>query len=108
MAAESDALVGRCVNIARGEEVEILRIAELVRELVAAVPIEHREPRPGDVRRHCADVSLARRELGFEASVGIEEGLRRYVEWVRSRPAPSWTGREGAVNWTPDPSPVPS
>ncbi|HEX4215173.1 MAG TPA: GDP-mannose 4,6-dehydratase [Candidatus Dormibacteraeota bacterium] len=106
MAAEHDPLVGRVINIARGEEVEILRIAELIRELVAPVPIEHRDPRPGDVRRHCADVTLARKELGYEAPIGIEEGLRRYVEWVKAQPAQSWTAREGAANWQAEPSPV--
>lgn len=105
-AAEHDPLVGRVVNIARGEEVQILRVADLVRELVAPVPLEHRDPRPGDVRGQHADVRLAREELGFEAGVGIEEGLRRYVEWVRTQPASSPAPGEGSANWQTEPSPV--
>ena len=40
--------------------------------------------RPGDVRHSRADVTLARQLLGYEPSVGFEEGLRRTVKWYRS------------------------
>jgi UDP-glucuronate 4-epimerase len=39
---------------------------------------------PGDVPVTFAEVNKARRLLGFEAKVSIEEGLARYVEWYRS------------------------
>jgi len=32
--------------------------------------------RPGEVRRSCLDVRRAREELGWEAEVGLEDGLR--------------------------------
>jgi len=35
------------------------------------------------VTRRLADVSAARDDLGFEASVGLEEGLRQLVDWWR-------------------------
>ncbi|MGH9443575.1 MAG: GDP-mannose 4,6-dehydratase [Thermoanaerobaculia bacterium] len=44
---------------------------------------------PGDVPVTFADVSKARRLLGFEAKVALDEGLRRYVEWRRMSPADS-------------------
>jgi UDP-glucose 4-epimerase len=85
LAAESDELVGDCVNIARGEAVTILRIAHLIKDVVgSAAPIEHQPARPGDVRWQQAGVGRARDVLGFTAGVGIEEGLARYVEWVRA------------------------
>jgi nucleoside-diphosphate-sugar epimerase len=102
MAAESDELVGGCVNIARGQEVSVLRIAQLVRELAGTrSPIQHQADRPGDVRRHLAGVERARTQLGFAATVGIEEGLARYVDWVRSLPRQPITGAESeeARNW---------
>jgi len=37
-----------------------------------------------DVRRRVPDVNKASRLLGFEAKVGLEEGLRRTIEWQRS------------------------
>jgi nucleoside-diphosphate-sugar epimerase len=35
------------------------------------------ELRPGELQNSCLDASLAERELGWRAQVGIEEGLRR-------------------------------
>jgi UDP-glucuronate 4-epimerase len=40
---------------------------------------------PGDVPRTFADVSKARRLLGYEPRTPIKEGVRKYVEWVRAR-----------------------
>jgi UDP-glucuronate 4-epimerase len=40
---------------------------------------------PGDVPRTFADVGKARRLLGYEPRTPIKEGIRKYVEWVRSR-----------------------
>jgi len=47
-------------------------------------------PRAGDVRDSQADISKARRLLGFEPAVSLEDGLRRTVEWYR-------TSRSGAA-----------
>ena len=45
------------------------------------------DPRPGDIHRSCADASAATRDLGWKPSVSIDEGLSRYVDWLReSRP----------------------
>lgn len=104
MAAECDELVGDCVNIARGREVRILDIARLVRELVGTrSPIQHQAERPGDVRRHIAGVERARSLLGFAANVSIEEGVARYVNWVRSLPQQHSSALEAqeARNWKP-------
>ena len=47
-------------------------------------PVERRylPPRPGDLRNSWADVSEARRLLGFEPQVGLEEGLRRTADFL--------------------------
>lgn len=57
-------------------------------ELLAALtgypgPARHGPPRPGDVRRVTLDSSRARRELGWEPMVTLEEGLARTVAWFR-------------------------
>lgn len=41
------------------------------------------EKRTGEVERFVADVSKAKKELGFEPRVGIEEGLEKTVEWYQ-------------------------
>ena len=46
--------------------------------------LEHDAPRPGDVRRLCADSTRAARLLGYVPTVSVEEGLRRTLAWYRS------------------------
>ena len=42
-------------------------------------------PRAGDIRHSGADLTAARRDLGYEPRVTYEEGLVRTVEWTRQR-----------------------
>jgi UDP-glucose 4-epimerase len=86
-AAECDALVGDVVNVARGSEVSILRIAELLCGLLGreGASLRHEADRPGDVRRHFADVGKAQQLLGWAPRVEIEDGLARTVAWFREQ-----------------------
>ncbi|HSE06657.1 MAG TPA: NAD-dependent epimerase/dehydratase family protein [Methylomirabilota bacterium] len=93
---------GQVMNVARGEEVTIRRLAELLAKAIDPVLTpEFAEARPGDVHRHWADVSQARTRLGFRAEIGIEEGLGRYLRWFREvYPDPATCLRDEAVrNW---------
>ncbi|MFP8953987.1 NAD-dependent epimerase/dehydratase family protein [Natrialbaceae archaeon A-arb3/5] len=75
-AATTDA-VGRAYNVGTGNRTSIRELAELIREATESdSPIVHRESRPGDIRHSGADVSRANRELGFEADVTLESGIR--------------------------------
>ena len=78
---------GRVLNIGGGREpTSVNRILEIVADLTDTDPEPvHTPPRQGDVRRTEADISLARRLIGYEPSVDIEEGLRRTVAWFRQR-----------------------
>ena len=72
--------VGHAYNVGTGERTSILELAETIREAIDAdVPIVHRPSRPGDVRHSGADVSKARRKLGFESRVELETGIRRLL-----------------------------
>lgn len=84
-AGECDRLIGDVVNIARGQEVSVNELAQIVLESVpqSKSNIEHQEPRPGDVHRHYAGIAKARAVLGFEPRVEIHEGVRQYVDWLR-------------------------
>ena len=64
---------------------EVLRelIALLERELGRKARIDRQPPQPGDVPQTFADVSKARRLLGYDPGTDIVEGLRRFVEWFR-------------------------
>ena len=67
-------------NVGRGEETSVLALADLL-----GVAVEHRPERAGEVHRSALDPARARRELGWEAGVGMVEGLERTLRWVRSR-----------------------
>jgi dTDP-glucose 4,6-dehydratase len=73
------------VNIGNPHELTILETAELVRELCGSnAPITF-VPRPKDdpsIRR--PDITLARRELGWEPRVAVTDGLARTIDWFRA------------------------
>lgn len=103
LAGECDELVGDVINIAYGREVSILRIAELLMELTGTkhVGVKHAEPRPGDVMRHFADTSKAKRLLGYSPTVDIRTGLQRFIDWFNADGIASKTSVEAAAlpNW---------
>jgi len=77
---------GQVLNVGGGREPTMVnRILEIVAELTGTTPEPvHTSPREGDVRRTEADVSLARRSIGYEPRIGIDEGLSRVVARFRS------------------------
>jgi UDP-glucose 4-epimerase len=78
---------GKVVNLASGQEVSVLRIAEDVSELMGwGEPPRFDPPRPADVRRHCAAVERARTLLKFSPQVSWETGIRQTVEWYLKNP----------------------
>ncbi|MFC6723329.1 NAD-dependent epimerase/dehydratase family protein [Halobium palmae] len=80
LAATTDA-VGEPFNVATGEQTTVLELAEAVKEATGSdAEITHVDPRPGDIRHSRASVSKARDGLGFEATVGLDEGIERLVE----------------------------
>ena len=77
-------VAGRDLNVGVGRRIKMNQtIAELNRIFGREVAPRYDPPRPGDVRHSQADVTLARRLLGYEARVSFEDGLRRTVEWYR-------------------------
>ena len=58
-------------------------IAALENALGRKAKIERLPLQPGDVNRTFADVTLARRELGYEPKTTLDLGLTRFVEWLR-------------------------
>lgn len=76
---------GRVINIASGVEVSVNRLVhELLRALGVGSAIVHDPPRPGDVRRQCGSIALARELFAFTPRTSLENGLRETVDWYRS------------------------
>lgn len=86
-ASEEDSLVGDVVNIAHGEERTIVKIANIVLEALRkkSLGVEYQEGRPGDVLRHFASIQKAKERLGFKPKVELEEGIRKYIEWIKNQ-----------------------
>jgi UDP-glucose 4-epimerase len=86
-------------NVASGSETSLLELAEaLLRAMDSDLAVEHGPDRAvNGVVRRLADTESARRELGFQAETGLEEGLRELVEWWRPLRNEIADARVGAV-----------
>jgi UDP-glucuronate 4-epimerase len=74
------------VNLGESRTVSLSElIALLERELGRAAVIDRQPPQPGDVPQTFADITKARRLLGYDPQTPIEEGIRRFVEWFRNQ-----------------------
>lgn len=81
---EDPATRGQTINVASGREVSInALVRELLSVLTVDVPIIHQEARPGDVRRHCGGIELARKLIGFQPKTALRAGLIETVEWYK-------------------------
>jgi UDP-glucose 4-epimerase len=76
-------------NVSASEELTVAEIARLVWEACGEPPdefaLDHRPSFRVDVQRRWPSVEKARDLLGFEARIGVREGLARTVEWMRER-----------------------
>jgi UDP-N-acetylglucosamine/UDP-N-acetyl-alpha-D-glucosaminouronate 4-epimerase len=90
-------VVGGVFNVACGERTTLLQLFSAIRERAAAVrrgaaerTLRFEAPRAGDVPHSLADISLARRALGYEPAFNLAAGLDRTVPWyARSASAPA-------------------
>jgi len=86
LAMDAADVAGKVYNIACGERVTVNQLVRELRDLldVNGEPA-YAAPRPGEVRDSLADLSRARRELGYEPVVGLREGLGRTIEHFRAQ-----------------------
>lgn len=71
-------------NLGSGDSITINRLATMMQEITGIdTGIVYAPQRPADVRHCKADTGKVYRELGFKASVGLEEGLAEYLEWFK-------------------------
>jgi UDP-glucose 4-epimerase len=77
LAADAPEASGHVMNVATGEPRSVNALADAIGEVLGKpVEKEYLPPRTGDVRDSWADVAEARRLLGWEPQVGLEDGLR--------------------------------
>jgi UDP-glucuronate 4-epimerase len=79
-------IAGQRINLGHDQPITIRRLIELI-EAAAGLNamIEHHAPRTEDMPLTHADLSKARRLLGYEPKVDIEAGVREYVQWFKQQ-----------------------
>ncbi len=86
LAADAPEASGAVLNVATGQQTTINQLAQTLGDLLGrTVEREYLPPRAGDVLHSWADVSEARRLIGYEPRVGLREGLERAADWFLER-----------------------
>ena len=82
LSCEAKNISGEVFNIACGENHTVLDIANTIGKILKKeVKIRHISPRAGDVRHTLADISKAKKFLGYKVYVDFQEGMKRTVEY---------------------------
>jgi len=85
--AAAETALGRTVQLGTGRDISIGELAELAmrvtgRTLRIVRAEERQRPAGSEVKQLLSDPSCARALIGWEPTVGLEEGVRRTAEWV--------------------------
>lgn len=73
------------INLGESETTELSRLIELLEHALGRKAVIDRRPmQPGDVPITYADISKARKLLGYDPQTKIEEGIPKFVEWFQN------------------------
>ena len=79
------------INLGESRTVELRELISLLeRALDRHAEIDRQPPQPGDVPQTFADITKARRLLGYDPRTQIEEGIGKFVEWFRESQSASF------------------
>ena len=79
-------LKGEVFNIASGQKISVKEVRALIEKFTGQkLSLERRPPRPKDVRHTLADISKAKKMLGYKPNVSFEKGLKDTIMWFESR-----------------------
>jgi UDP-glucuronate 4-epimerase len=75
----------RTYNLGGSRTTTLLGLVDLLGQALGKEPIVEWQPeQPGDMKRTLADLTLSTRALGYAPKVSIEEGIARFVTWLRA------------------------
>ncbi len=85
-AAASPQAAGEVMNVANGERVTLNELVEVLGRITGKPDVrpDYQDERKGDVKHSQADNRKAVELIGYEKLVGLEEGLRRTIEWWKT------------------------
>jgi UDP-N-acetylglucosamine/UDP-N-acetyl-alpha-D-glucosaminouronate 4-epimerase len=83
-ACDAPNAAGEVINVATGGRISLNELLRVMNRIVGSkVQAVHLDARAGDVTDSQADITKAQTLLGYTPAVGLEEGLRRTLEWCR-------------------------
>ena len=82
----SDKVSGQAINVGTGIPTTIRSLYGMLSRIIKRCEVSplHESPRSGDIRHSCADVTKARKLMGFQMSMSLQGGLERFVNWYAS------------------------
>lgn len=82
-AAQTNLGLGEVMNTANGERVSLNQLLETLKKITGKLDViaDYKEERKGDVKHSQADNSKAIENFGYEKLVGLEDGLRKTIDW---------------------------
>lgn len=85
-ASQATSGFGMTMNAANGDRISLNQLLETLKTITGQPNVEadYRPARTGDVKHSQADNSLAVEHIGYKELVGLEEGLRRTIDWWKS------------------------
>jgi UDP-glucose 4-epimerase len=87
-ACEAPDAAGQVVNVATGGRISLNELLRVMNRIVGTqIEAIYKEERAGDVRDSQADISKAKRLLGYTPIVSLEDGLRQTLAWCRTESA---------------------
>jgi UDP-N-acetylglucosamine/UDP-N-acetyl-alpha-D-glucosaminouronate 4-epimerase len=82
LACEASTAAGMALNVGTGNRYTLNQTLQLLQKISGkSVEANYGPPREGDIRDSQADITLVRRVLGYNPTVGFEEGLERTWKW---------------------------
>ena len=71
-------------NLGNNRPETVSRLVTVLEQAIGKTAIIRHEPmQAGDVTATCADIDESRRDLGFSPSTSLEQGIQRFVDWLR-------------------------
>ena len=83
---KDDKAIGEVFNVAVGESYSLVDLFDIIKKGVGAnVSVVHREERVGDVKNSLADISKAKKMLGYDPQVRFKEGMQQTIDWFKNK-----------------------
>ncbi len=79
---ERSRAAGQMINIGTGITTSVNQLCRIILKTLGRMDLEpvHEDPRPGDIRQSRADITKAKKILGYRPEVGLKEGIKRLIK----------------------------